>query len=99
MRWGRLLNVSELPVANTLQLLLLHYKPCEDRNTIFRLMVYGYKELWRTITVNNSKRETICGLCVELRGQLTVDTRDGEDWQTCGDEMVAPPKTALKGSC
>ena len=31
--------------------------------------------------------------------QLTVDTRDGEDWQTCGDEMVAPPKTALKGSC
>ena len=43
-------------------------QPCEDRNTIFRLMVYGYKELWRTITVNNSKRETICGLCVELRG-------------------------------
>ena len=69
VRWGRLLNVSELPVANTLQLLLLHYKPCEDRNTIFRLMVYGYKELWRTIAVNNSKRETICGLCVELQGE------------------------------
>ena len=65
-RGGRLLNVSVLPVANTTISATL--QPCEDRNTIFRLMVYGYKELWRTITVNNSKRETICGLCVELRG-------------------------------
>ena len=45
VRGGRLLNVSELPVANTLQLLVLHCKTCEEGNTIFRLMVYGYKEL------------------------------------------------------
>ena len=69
VRWGRLLNVSELPVTNTLQLLVIHCKPCEDGNTIFRLMVYGYKELWRTIAVNNSKRETMCGLSVGLQGK------------------------------
>ena len=69
VRGGRLLNVSELPVADTLQLLELRCKTCEEGNTIFRLMVYGYKELWRTIAVNNSKRETICGLCVELQGE------------------------------
>ena len=45
VRWGRLLNVSELPVADTLQLLELRCKTCEEGNTIFRLMVYGYKEL------------------------------------------------------
>ena len=44
-RWGRLLSVSELPVVNALQLLVLHCKTCEEGNTIFRLMVYGYKEL------------------------------------------------------